>query len=256
MQTKAIITHISNWLKDYAKQSKTKGFVIGISGGVDSAVTSTLAAKTGLPLLCVEMPIHQNKTQVDRGLKHIAWLKNNFDTVSTVALELTPVFDSFIGQLPKNEQHELALVNAKARLRMTTLYYFAQSNNYLVVGTGNKVEDFGIGFFTKYGDGGVDISPIADLLKTEVFKIGAELGVSEEILDAPPTDGLWGDDKTDEDQIGASYPELEWAMSFDGDKKKLGEREKDVLTIYRKLNSANRHKMLAIPICKIPKNIK
>jgi len=257
MQTKAIITHISNWLKDYAKQSKTKGFVIGISGGVDSAVTSTLAAKTGLPLLCVEMPIHQNKTQVYRGLKHIAWLKNNFDNVSTVAIELTLVFDSFIGQLPKNEQqNELALVNARARLRMTTLYYFAQSNNYLVVGTGNKVEDFGIGFFTKYGDGGVDISPIADLLKTEVFKIGAELGVSEEILDAPPTDGLWGDDKTDEDQIGASYPELEWAMAFDGDKNKLGEREKDVLAIYRKLNSVNRHKMLAIPICKIPKNIK
>ena len=257
MQTKAIITHISNWLKDYAKQSKTKGFVIGISGGVDSAVTSTLAAKTGLPLLCVEMPIHQNKTQVDRGLKHIAWLKANFDNVSTVALELTPVFDSFIGQLPKNEQQdELALVNARARLRMTTLYYFAQSNNYLVVGTGNKVEDFGIGFFTKYGDGGVDISPIADLLKTEVFKIGAELGVSEEILDAPPTDGLWGNNKTDEDQIGASYPELEWAMAFDGDKNKLREREKDVLAIYRKLNSANRHKMLAIPICKIPKNIK
>ena len=257
MQTTAIINHISNWLHSYAKSTNMKGFVIGISGGIDSAVSSTLAAKTSLPLLCVEMPIYQNKTQVDRGLKHIAWLKENFNNVSSAKVELTPVFDRFIAQLPKTEEYnELALVNTRARLRMTTLYYFAQANNALVVGTGNKVEDFGIGFFTKYGDGGVDISPIADLLKTEVYTLGEALGIATEILSAPPTDGLWGDDKTDEDQIGASYPELEWAMSFDGDKKKLGEREKDVLTIYRKLNSANRHKMLAIPICKIPKNIK
>lgn len=257
MQTTAIINHISDWLLNYAKNTHVKGFVIGISGGVDSAVTSTLAAKTGLPLLCVEMPIHQDKTQVARGLKHIAWLKENFDNVSTVELEITPIFDSFITQLPKEKkQHELALVNTRARLRMTTLYYFAQANNSLVLGTGNKVEDFGIGFFTKYGDGGVDISPIADLLKTEVYELGKELGINTEILSAPPTDGLWGDNKTDEDQIGASYPELEWAMAFDGDKNSLTTREKQVLDIYTKMNRANQHKMHPIPVCKIPKTLK
>jgi NAD+ synthase len=257
MQTTAIINYISNWLLEYASNTNVKGFVIGISGGIDSAVTSTLAAKTGLPLLCVEMPIHQNKTQVARGLQHIAWLKENFDNVSTVELELTPVFDVFIKQLPKGEaQHELALVNARARLRMTTLYYFAQANNSLVLGTGNKVEDFGIGFFTKYGDGGVDISPIADLLKTEVYKLGEALGIATEILSAPPTDGLWGDDKTDEEQIGASYHELEWAMAFNGDTNSLTERKKQVLQIYTKLNRANQHKMHAIPVCTIPQNLK
>jgi len=257
MQTTAIINHISNWLHSYAKNANMKGFVIGISGGIDSAVSSTLAAKTGLPLLCVEMPIHQNKTQVDRGLKHIAWLKEHFKNVSSVELELTPIFDGFIAQLPKTEEHnELALVNMRARLRMTTLYYFAQANNALVVGTGNKVEDFGIGFFTKYGDGGVDISPIADLLKTEIYTLGKELGVHQDILAAAPTDGLWGDNKTDEDQIGASYPELEWAMTFSTDEKNLSTREKEVLDIYTKLNKANQHKMQEIPVCTIPKNLK
>jgi len=257
MQTTAIIDHINDWLINYIKSSKAQGFVIGISGGIDSAVTSTLAAKTGSPLLCVEMPIHQNKIQVDRGKRHITWLKEKFENVNSVELELTPIFDGFINQLPKNkQQNELALVNARARLRMTTLYYFAQTNNSLVVGTGNKVEDFGIGFFTKYGDGGVDISPIADLLKTEVFTLGKKLGINNEILTAEPTDGLWGDDKTDEDQIGASYPELEWAMTFDGDKDFLTEREKQVLKIYLKLNKTNQHKMRTIPICIIPENLK
>ena len=167
MKTTAVITHISNWLADYAKSSASKGFVIGISGGIDSAVTSTLVAKTGLPLICVEMPIHQQKEQVERGKEHINWLKKNFQNVSSTELNLTTLYDGFISQLPNNENtHELALVNTRARLRMTTLYYFAQANNSLVLGTGNKVEDFGIGFFTKYGDGGVDVSPIADLLKT------------------------------------------------------------------------------------------
>ena len=203
------------------------------------------------------MPIHQNTTQVDRGLKHIAWLKENFNNVSSVELELTPIFDGFISQLPKTEEYnELALVNTRSRLRMTTLYYFAQANNALVVGTGNKVEDFGIGFFTKYGDGGVDISPIADLLKTEVYVLGKELAVHQDILAAAPTDGLWGDEKTDEDQIGASYPELEWAMTFSADEKKLSTREKEVLNIYRKLNKANQHKMQEIPVCIIPKNLR
>ena len=257
MKTTAVITHISNWLSDYAKSSASKGFVIGISGGIDSAVTSTLAAKTGLPLICVEMPIHQQKEQVERGKEHINWLKKNFQNVSSTELNLTSVYDGFICQLPNNKNtHELALANTRARLRMTTLYYFAQANNSLVLGTGNKVEDFGIGFFTKYGDGGVDVSPIADLLKTEVYILGKELGINNDILIAPPTDGLWGNDKTDEYQIGATYPELEWAMQFDGDKNTLNKREREVLKIYTHLNRANQHKMNAIPVCIIPKNLK
>ena len=257
MKTTAVITHISNWLTDYAKSSVSKGFVIGISGGIDSAVTSTLVAKTGLPLICVEMPIHQQKEQVERGKEHINWLKKNFQNVSSTELNLTTVYDGFISQLPNNKNtHELALVNTRARLRMTTLYYFAQANNSLVLGTGNKVEDFGIGFFTKYGDGGVDVSPIADLLKSEVYILGKELGINNNILIAPPTDGLWGNDKTDEDQIGATYPELEWAMQFDGDKNTLNIRKREVLKIYTQLNRANQHKMNAIPVCIIPKNLK
>ena len=257
MQTTAIINHISNWLKSYAQNAGVKGFVIGISGGIDSAVTSTLAAKTGLPLLCVELPIHQNKTQVERGLKHIAWLKESFENVSSIELQLSSVYDSFTSQLSDNEsQNELALVNTRARLRMTTLYYFAQSKHSLVLGTGNKVEDFGIGFFTKYGDGGVDISPIADLLKSEIYALGKTLNINNEILRAAPTYGLWGDDKTDEEQIGASYPELEWAMAFDGDKNTITAREKQVLQIYTKLNRSNQHKMHAIPVCTIPENLK
>ncbi len=169
MKTSKIITHISNWLKKYAKKSNTNGFVIGISGGVDSAVTSTLAAKTGLTVICVEMPIHQKKSEVERGKKHISWLENNYSNVSSIELELSKIFDCFKNQLVKKApKHELALVNTRARIRMTTLYYYAQTNNLLVLGTGNKVEDFGIGFFTKYGDGGVDLSPIADLTKSEV----------------------------------------------------------------------------------------
>ena len=257
MQTKAIISHISNWLKDYSKKSNTKGFVVGISGGIDSAVTSTLIAKTGIPLLCVEMPIHQQKTQVERGFNHLKWLKTNFKNVSSIDIDLTSIFDDFIKKLPETTvDNDLALVNTRARLRMTTLYYFAGLNNYLVVGTGNKVEDFGIGFFTKYGDGGVDISPIADLLKTEVYTIGEDLCIIKEIITAAPTDGLWGDDKTDEDQIGATYPELEWAMDYKGNTNNLNFREKEVLAIYNKLNVSNQHKMHAIPICRIPKNLK
>ena len=257
MKEKEVIQHIVNWLSEYQKKSKTSGFVIGISGGIDSAVSSTIAAKTTLPLICVELPIHQNQTQADRGVEHISWLKKNYKNVSSVELKLSSVFKEFITQLPKNKEHnELALVNTRARLRMTSLYYFAQANNALVVGTGNKVEDFGIGFFTKYGDGGVDISPIADLLKTEVYTIGQELGVHQEILVAPPTDGLWEDNKTDEDQIGATYPELEWAMTFSGDEESLSAREKEVLGIYTKLNKSNQHKMQAIPVCTILKNLR
>lgn len=248
--------YITNWLLDYANKVGAKGFVIGVSGGIDSATASTLAARTGLPLLCVEMPIHQAESQVNRAVRHIDWLKKNFSNTTSQEVQLTPIFDSFVAALPEIEgdpdKHDLSLVNTRARIRMTTLYYFAALHGYLVVGTGNKVEDFGIGFYTKYGDGGVDLSPIADLIKTEVYAIAKALGVNEDILIAPPTDGLWGDDRTDEDQIGASYPELEWAMEFSGDENSLTERQNEVLRIYRRLNKANQHKMNPIPVCEIP----
>ena len=259
MQEEKIIKHIVSWLKQYSCLSKTKGFVIGISGGIDSAVASVLGAKTELPLLCIEMPIHQSATQVERASNHVKWLENDYANVSAMEINLTLLFDSFIALMPKSkteETTERALINTRARIRMTTLYYFAQLNNYLVLGTGNKVEDFGIGFFTKYGDGGVDLSPIADLTKSEVFALGSKLGITDEILTAPPTDGLWNDDRTDEDQIGATYPELEWAMEFIGDEKNISEREKEVLEIYNSLRQANLHKMKEIPVCTVPKSLK
>jgi NAD+ synthase len=262
MQTEKVIDYIVNWLKDYATNAGVKGFVIGISGGIDSAVTSTLCAKTGLTLKCVEMPIHQAPSQVSRAMNHIDWLKANFDKVEMTQVNLTPVFDSLIESFPSVEKEEdrfMSLANTRARLRMTTLYYFAALESLLVAGTGNKVEDFGIGFYTKYGDGGVDLSPIADLLKTEVYTIAKYLGINKEIIEVAPTDGLWGDDRTDEDQIGASYPELEWAMKMDDEGKTIEDfsgREKDVFKIYKRYNSANKHKMIPIPICEIPSNLK
>lgn len=255
MQTEAVIEHITGWLKDYGQGAGTAGFVVGVSGGIDSAVSSTLAARTGLPLLVVEMPIHQSQSQVTRAREHIESLKQRYETVESVEVELTDVFDRLIAALPESPgdaRREMSLVNTRARLRMTTLYYFAALQGRLVVGTGNKVEDFGIGFFTKYGDGGVDLSPIADLVKTEVYELGRALDVNEAILTAAPTDGLWGDDRTDEDQIGASYPELEWAMHFDGDESGLDNRQTEVLAIYRRFHAANKHKMEPIPVCMIP----
>nr|WP_298930318.1 NAD(+) synthase [uncultured Allomuricauda sp.] len=262
MQTEKVTEHIVKWLKDYATNSNSKGFVIGVSGGIDSAVTSTLCAKTGLDLLCLEMPIHQGENQVTRADKHIAWLMDNFSNVNRQPVNLTPVFDSLVSVLPKVENEEdrfMSLANTRARLRMTTLYYFAALNGYLVAGTGNKVEDFGVGFYTKYGDGGVDLSPIADLLKTEVYDVGKVLGINQDIMEAAPTDGLWGDSRTDEDQIGASYPELEWAMKMDDEKKSIddfSDRKREVFTIYKKFNTANKHKMIPIPICEIPTRLK
>jgi len=235
------------------------GFVVGVSGGIDSAVTSKLCALTGMKTLCLEMPIHQSSDQVSRARKHIDSLEIEHDNVSSKEIELTNIFDSFVDSLPTpndRELHEFSLVNARARMRMTTLYYFAGLHKLLVAGTGNKVEDFGVGFYTKYGDGGVDLSPIADLNKTEVYKIGSFLSIIPEIMDAPPTDGLWGDNRTDEDQIGASYPELEWAMEYEGSEENLSEREKEVLAIYRKLHKQNQHKMLPIPVCQIPEHLK
>ncbi|MEL4307971.1 NAD(+) synthase [Joostella sp. CR20] len=262
MKTEKVIDYIVNWLKDYATNANMKGFVIGISGGIDSAVTSTLCAKTGLEVLCLEMPIHQAENQVSRALNHIEWLKSNYKNVSSEQVNLTPVFDSLVKAFPTVENEEdrfMALANTRARLRMTSLYYFAALEKYLVAGTGNKVEDFGVGFYTKYGDGGVDLSPIADLLKTEVYKIAAELGVNQDIQKAAPTDGLWGDNRTDEDQIGASYPELEWAMKMAENGKKATDfegREKIVFETYTRLNRANQHKMQPIPVCTIPNELK
>lgn len=255
MNSERVINHIVNWLREYAQQANVKGFVVGVSGGIDSAVTSSLCARTGLPTLCVEMPIHQAATQVSRAATHIAKLKTHHKNVSSHWIELTEIFDDFVKALPESEdreKHEFSLVNTRARFRMSTLYYFAGLNNYLVAGTGNKVEDFGVGFYTKYGDGGVDLSPIADLNKTEVYALGKELGVIDEIMQAPPTDGLWGDDRTDEDQIGATYPELEWAMEFSGDPNSLEGRQKEVFEIYQSYHNRNKHKMVPIPVCEIP----
>jgi len=256
MKTKETIDHIKNWLSSYSKTSKTEGFIIGISGGIDSAVTSTILAQTKLPLLCLEMPIHQNLRQVSRGKKHIKWLEKKYENVSSSVIDLTDIFESFKKiSNTETEDTNLALANTRSRLRMTSLYYHAQINNYLVTGTGNKVEDFGIGFYTKYGDGGVDISPIADLLKSEVFLIGKELGIINEILIAPPTDGLWDNNQTDEEQIGATYDELEWAMK-NINKQELSQKEEKIMNVFKKLNLANKHKMISIPVCKIPKKLR
>ena len=256
MNTKEVIEHIKKWLCSYHSQSSTKGFVIGISGGIDSALTSTLVAETNIPLLCIEMPINQNKNQVSRGKNHILWLKENYNNVKSIECDLTGIFEQFKSiSTEKNKNQLLALANTRSRLRMTTLYYYAQLNNALVVGTGNKVEDFGIGFYTKYGDGGVDLSPIADLMKSEVFQLAKALKINKEILVAPPTDGLWDNDQTDEDQIGATYDELEWAMK-NKETKNLSKRQQEVIEIYNKFHVANKHKMMAIPVCNIPDDLK
>ena len=262
MHTEKVVDHIVNWLKEYATNARMTGFVIGISGGIDSALTSTLCAKTGLRVLCVEMPIHQDERQVTRGKEHIAQLKKRFANVTNVEVNLTETFEQLKKAVPASEDSEqlnLSLANTRARLRMSTLYYFAGLHKYLVAGTGNKVEDFGVGFYTKYGDGGVDLSPIADLMKSEVFKLAAAVNVPESIQNAAPTDGLWGDDRTDEDQIGATYDQLEWAMKQEEIGKNVEDFEGEnarVFKLYKQLNTANLHKMNPIPVCKIPVNLK
>lgn len=257
MQVKKVTEHIVGWLKNYALKANIKGFIIGISGGIDSSVTSTLCAKTGLKVICLEMGIHQNINEVNRGLEHITWLEEQFPNVSHSRIDLTNSFETIKDSFPIGvSKHGLSMANTRARLRMTTLYAIGQANNLLVAGTGNKVEDFGVGFYTKYGDGGVDLSPIADLYKTEVFSIAKHLDIVESIQNAAPTDGLWDDERTDEGQIGATYPELEWAMGFQGDESDLNDRQKEVIATYRKLNSVNKHKMIPIPVCEIPKELK
>jgi NAD+ synthase len=252
-----VTNHIVNWLKTYAEEAHVSGFVIGISGGVDSAVTSTLCARTGLQVLCVEMPIHQDAKQVTRGREHIEQLKNKFSAVSDTEVNLTNTFDTFRNSISKSDdliQYNVALANTRARLRMTTLYYLAGVNKLLVAGTGNKVEDFGVGFYTKYGDGGVDLSPIADLMKSEVYELGRYLQIPDSIQNAAPTDGLFGDDRTDEDQLGASYDELEAAMlaaEMGKTSADLQGRTLEVFKIYTRLNQINQHKMQPIPVCQI-----
>ena len=235
---------ISNWIKDYVNTmpNKAESLVIGISGGIDSSVSSTLSAMTGLKTIVVSMPIKQKKTQHDLSLKHQQWLIKKFKNVEVHTLELDKLFEIFKSSLSKFD-NEHGMANSRARLRMTTLYQVAAANKGIVVGTGNKIEDFGVGFFTKYGDGGVDISPIGDCKKTEVWELGRELKILDEIINAQPTDGLWVDGRTDEDQLGLSYKELEEAI----DNPNSSNREK-----YEKIRKLNLHKIESIPVCKIP----
>ena len=243
---------IIDWLSSYSEKSKSNGFVVGISGGIDSALTSILCAETGKKVILINMPIRQTEAEYSRAQMHIDDLLKRYKNVSSYEISLSDVFASFEKLMPFNiDENMLAMANSRSRLRMTTLYAMAQANGCLVAGTGNKVEDFGVGFFTKYGDGGVDLSPIADLYKTEVFEMARKLGVIEEILTAKPTDGLWADGRSDEDQIGATYPELEWAMEYIKSEKseELSARQKEVIEIYKRFNSANQHKMIPIPVC-------
>ncbi len=237
--------YISNWIKNYVEKmpSRAKSLIIGISGGIDSSVSSTLSAMTGLKTIIVSMPIKQKSSQHDLSLKHQEWLIKNFKNVEAHVVNLDKLFEIFKFSLTKFD-NERGMVNSRARLRMATLYQVAAANEGIVVGTGNKIEDFGVGFYTKYGDGGVDISPIADCNKTEVWELGRELGVLEEIINAAPTDGLWDDGRTDEGQIGLSYKDLEEAMINPNSPN----REK-----YEKIRKLNLHKMYPIPVCKIPK---
>ena len=252
MNWKNVAEEISEWIGDYAKKNGIGALVVGVSGGVDSAVTSTISAMTGIDTIVLNMPIHQDRVQNELSERHIEWLKTKWVNVNEEKIDLSSTYDEFCSNMGDGLS-ELSLANSRARLRMAALYAIAGSNNGIVVGTGNKVEDFGVGFFTKYGDGGVDIAPIADLYKSDVFAIGKELGVIEEILDAAPTDGLWDDGRTDEEQIGASYEELEWAMREleDPSGSEMTDREKEVMSLYAGMHEANLHKMSPIPVFKL-----
>ena len=240
------IEHISNWIKEYviSLHFQSPSLIIGVSGGIDSAVTSTLCCKTGFKTIAVSMPIKQNSSQHDLSIKHLDWLNANFNNVDTIIIELDDVFKSFEKTM-NNFNNKLAFANSRSRLRMVTLYQIAQANNGIVVGTGNKVEDFGVGFYTKYGDGGVDISPIADCTKTDVWNIGKSLGIINEIIEAAPTDGLWDDSRNDESQLGLTYKQIEEAMN--NPSSSYFER-------YTKIRKPNLHKMKPIPVCILPKD--
>jgi len=241
---------IADWLKEYADSNQITALVVGVSGGIDSAVTSTLCAKTGLKTIVLNMPIHQETSQYDLSNMHIGWLKSNWENVDSHTIDLTRTYDLYVDELQNHNLSDLASANTRARLRMTTLYAIAGSNNGIVVGTGNKVEDFGVGFFTKYGDGGVDISPIADLYKSEVYALAEVMDIAQEIQEAAPTDGLWNDGRTDEEQMGATYEELEWAMREieNPSSEPLTARQEEVLEIYWRLHNTNSHKMKPIPV--------
>jgi NAD+ synthase len=251
---------IVQWIKKYVNGKGITTLVVGVSGGIDSAVVSTLCALTGIETIVVNIPIKSNKTNTNLSALHCKYLSENHQNVKVITVDLSDEYDMLANKLgeatkdARKHNHDLANANMKSRMRMLTLYRIAGVNSGIVVGTGNKVEDFGIGFFTKYGDGGVDISPIADLTKTQVRELGRSLGVCKEIIEAKPTDGLWEDDRTDESQIGASYEELEWAMwAIDNDKcfKEMTERQIKVIEIYRDYNTRNNHKMIPIPVFKV-----
>ncbi len=246
MNSKDKIEYIVNWIKNYTKSIKSQpvSLIIGVSGGVDSALTSTLCAHTGLKTIAISMPIKQNSSQHDLSLRHLDYLKKNFDNVDCKIIELDNVFNIFESTM-NDFDSELAFANSRSRLRMVTLYQVAQSNNGIVVGTGNKVEDFGVGFYTKYGDGGVDISPIADCTKSEVWDLAGEIGVIKDIIDAAPTDGLWDDSRNDENQLGLSYKQLEEAMENKNSK---------YYNKYEEIRGPNLHKMKPIPVCEFPRD--
>jgi NAD+ synthase len=262
IEASIVSTEIVTWLKQQLNQSGQKGFVIGVSGGIDSAVTSTLCAQTDHPVIVLNIPIRQSGPQFDLPTAHVQWLQSKYPNVQAHTVHLTSVFDTLEGILPGEVRTDLSMANTRSRLRMTALYAFANAHSFLVAGTGNKVEDFGIGFFTKYGDGGVDISPIADLVKSEVYELGRYLGIINGILEAAPTDGLWDGGHTDEDQIGASYDELEWAMDYCDDKgiktmkqvadaTGISSRQREVLAIYLKRHLSSQHKMQLPPVCMV-----
>ncbi len=258
LKKKEVINYISKWLNHYAECSGTNGFVVGISGGIDSALTSTLCALTGKKVIVLNLPIRQHEKEYNRSQEHINWLLKNFSNIVSYEVNLTTVLSETEKSFPSEIQDFLTMANTRSRLRMLTLYAFAGHHKLLVAGTGNKIEDFGIGFFTKYGDGGVDISPIADLMKSEVYALATELGVVSSILNARPTDGLFADGRTDEDQIGSTYDELEWAMNYisSSSSYNLSERQKQVMDIFLSRNKANKHKVEPIPVCIIPNDLK
>ena len=233
---------IVKWIKDYANENKIQSLVVGVSGGIDSAVVSTLCAETGLPTFPLGMPIHQDSDQESLSDIHLAWLEKKYKNVKTLKFNLTKVFEKFKEALQEYSHDDLSLANSRSRIRMITLYQIAGKYNGMVVGTGNKVEDYGVGFYTKYGDGGVDIAPIADIYKTEVWELGRHLGVNEKIIEASPTDGLWDDKRTDEDQLGASYAQLEEAMEYGTG---------PAVKILETFNGRNKHKMESIPTFKL-----
>ena len=251
MEIGTLILDIISWINNYAVTNGVTSLVIGVSGGIDSAVVSTLCAKTGLDTYVITLPINQKEDQLTNAQDHITWLTENYTNVKGLEFDITKIFDTFSDEFPDHDS-KLSLANSRSRLRMTTLYHIATNVGGIVVGTGNKVEDFGVGFYTKYGDGGVDISPIADLYKSEVYAIGKELDVSKEIQEARPTDGLWDDDRDDETQLGATYDELENIMGKieSGDTSLLTKREVEVKAIYTSLNQKNNHKMVEIPVYK------